>query len=923
VEYREVETEGPVAGAAGAPPPLEHDPVAVELALASTGVGVYEFDVATGRQRLSSRAKALWGLPPDEDPTPAQVLALVHPDDRPLLHVARDSLRPDGPGEFTVEYRIVRPDGATRWLEVRGRTLFAVSGAERSAVRSLGVILDVTDRREGERRLAGTLRALADSEQRLRTVFEQAHDFIFTADLEQRITSCNPAVAAAIGLRPEDLIGRSIGDFIDPAQFARTRAMLDKKLAEGGTTRYEVEVVARDGTPMTWEVGSTLTFGPDGRPTGLHAIARDVTDKRRAEERIRGSEARFRNFANSIPALAWAADAAGGVTFFNRPWYEYTGQTPAEAMPYGWRAALHPDDRTRVSAAIAHAVQAGEAFTIEYRVVRHDGVYRWFLAHLVPDSDSGATPAGWFGTAVDVDDAKITEQILREQERALRESDARLRIALESARAGVFDWNVDADRVEWTEGYYALLGLEPGSVPASQALWRRHVHPEDLARVESELRAAIAQGGRFASDYRILGADGIERWVQGRALVLYGPGEPTRVIGALVDITERKRTNDRLREADRRKDEFLATLAHELRNPLAPIRTAAHVLASPKLSAEQLTSTRRVIQRQVAHMAYLLDDLLDVARITRGKLEIRRTRIGLAQVVEAAIEAARPLLDAKRHVLAVDLPPGNPTVHADPQRLAQVISNLLTNAAKYTDPGGHVTLSGQVGDGRLRIAVRDDGIGLTGPALRTIFEMFSQVQDARHRSDGGLGIGLALVRGLVALHGGTVEARSDGPGRGSEFVVDLPCGEPAGEAAAPAAAVVADAVPPAAPAACRILVADDNRDAADSLAMVLRLGGHDVRVVHTGSDALAVADEFRPDVAILDIGMPGCSGYRVATTLRQRAWAAALTLIALTGWGQHDDQRQARAAGFDHHLTKPADVDELQRLLAGRRAAPP
>lgn len=1031
---------------------LEQDPVAIELALAATNVGVFEYDARTRRQRFSARCREIWGLDEHEEPTPEAMRERVHPDDQHVVDTLVDSLRPDGPGGFVAEHRIVRPGGEVRWVEVRGRTHFEGTGAARRAVRSLGTMLDVTDRKRAEQQLSGTLHALQASEQRFRTIFEQSNDFIFTADLEQRVTSCNPAVAAALGRPPDEIVGRSIGEFIEPEQFARTTAMLMRKLRESGATRYEVEVRAHAGGSMVWEVNSTLTHGPDGRPSGLHAIARDVTEqrrirsalehsearfraiqetsidgfmvfdavrgddgqivdfrwiyvndaaarivgrprdwlpgrrllvempgnvvdglftayrdvvetgqpltrefiyrhegldlyvrmiaakaddgfavsfadlteRRRADERIRRSEARFRSFADSIPAIAWSADATGSVLFFNRQWYEYTAQRPADAMPDGWRDALHPDDRPRVEDALARGVVEGGPITIEYRLRRADGIYRWFLARVVADVDAEERTAGWFGTATDVDDAKITEQILREQEQALRESDARLRIALESARAGVFDWNVHTDHVEWTEGYYALLGLVPGSMPASQALWRRHVHPDDLPRVEAALRLALANRDGFAADYRIRGADGIERWVQGRALVLSGPGEPTRMIGALVDITERRHANDRLREADRRKDDFLATLAHELRNPLAPIRTAAHVLGAPLLTPAQLASARQVIQRQVAHMAYLLDDLLDVARITRGRLEIRKSAVRLPAVVEAAIEAARPWLDAKRHELSVELPPDVPEFQADPQRLAQVLSNLLTNAAKYTDAGGHVALTARVEGSRLRLAVRDDGIGLTPTARATIFEMFSQVQDAKHRSEGGLGIGLALVKGVVSLHGGTVAANSAGAGRGSEFVVTLPL-EPAaagaadvegGERGADASSdVPAAAQAPGSASRRRILVADDNRDAADSLAMLLQLGGHDVRIASNGATALAIADAFRPDIAILDIGMPDISGYAVARQLRTQAWAKNVRLIALTGWGQDDDQREARAAGFDHHLTKPADVNRLAELL--------
>jgi two-component system, sensor histidine kinase len=368
-------------------------------------------------------------------------------------------------------------------------------------------------------------------------------------------------------------------------------------------------------------------------------------------------------------------------------------------------------------------------------------------------------------------------------------------------------------------------------------------------------------------------------------------------------------TEAALREADQRKDLFLATLAHELRNPLAPIRTAAQILASPKLGLPRLQWAQNVIHRQVGHMALLLDDLLDIARITQGKLELKKTRVTLTDVVESAVEAARPLIDSKQHQFTVTLPPEKLSFEADELRLSQVLSNLLTNAAKYTDPAGHIALSGTVQNGTLRLSVKDDGIGLSSEALTRIFEMFSQVESAATRSEGGLGIGLALVKGLLDLHGGTIVARSDGPGHGSEFTVRLPLNDP------PCLKPAELGGPPAATAAHRVMVADDNKDAADSLAMLLELAGHEVRVARGGRAALSLAQTFRPDVAIIDIGMPDLNGYEVARQLRREPWGTGISLVALTGWGRDDDRQQASDAGFDRHITKPVDPETIDRLL--------
>jgi CheY-like chemotaxis protein/two-component sensor histidine kinase len=368
-----------------------------------------------------------------------------------------------------------------------------------------------------------------------------------------------------------------------------------------------------------------------------------------------------------------------------------------------------------------------------------------------------------------------------------------------------------------------------------------------------------------------------------------------------------------LRTADRRKDEFLATLSHELRNPLAPIRTAAQMLTVANLDREQLAWARQVIHRQVEHMARLLDDLLDVARITRGKLELRKERVDLGTVVDAAIESARPLITARKHGLTVDLSPELPSLNADPVRLAQVLSNLLTNAAKYTDPPGRITLTARVvDDDTLCISVKDNGIGLSPTALAHIFQMFSQVEDAYSRSEGGLGIGLALVKGLVTLHGGSIEAFSDGPGAGSEFVVTLPIdrGLYSDEVDVRSATGAS-----AQPSRRRILVADDNQDAADSLAMLLEAAGHEVATAHGGESALSIASTFQPAVALLDIGMPDLDGYEVAKRLRTAPWGRSMYLIAITGWGQEEDKRRALGAGFDFHLTKPIELHQLEALL--------
>jgi PAS domain S-box-containing protein len=382
---------------------------------------------------------------------------------------------------------------------------------------------------------------------------------------------------------------------------------------------------------------------------------------------------------------------------------------------------------------------------------------------------------------------------------------------------------------------------------------------------------------------------------------------------ALADSEARFRAlAETLRESDRRKDEFLAVLAHELRNPLAPVRNAARVLRAQTADATMREWATTVIDRQIQAMSGLLDDLLDVSRITRGQITLNKQRTLLSSVVDASLEVSRPLIEARKHALTISLPPEPMELEIDPLRLSQVLSNLLTNAAKYMDVGGRIEVRARVEGDELCIAVKDHGIGLEPESLTAIFEMFSQVKTALDRSEGGLGIGLALVRGLVALHGGRIEASSQGLGRGSEFRVWLPMPrEGAAGAHTVSGPASQNAVSPR-----RILVVDDNRDSAQSLGFLLEHSGHSVRLAHDGQEALLAARDFQPEIAFLDIGLPKLDGYELARAIRGETWGQGIVLFALTGWGHEDDRQRARAAGFNGHLTKPIDPDRIDVLVA-------
>ena len=389
-------------------------------------------------------------------------------------------------------------------------------------------------------------------------------------------------------------------------------------------------------------------------------------------------------------------------------------------------------------------------------------------------------------------------------------------------------------------------------------------------------------------------------------------------VNVLVDISERTRQEAALRGADRAKNEFLATLAHELRNPLAPIRNVVEILQRRAPLPPDLRWTLDVLDRQVRQMTRLIGDLLDFSRITSNKLKLQRERIALGDVLGAALELSRPAIDAQGHELFVNQPGQRVVLDGDLTRLAQMVSNLLLNAAKYTPPGGRITLGAQAKGPLLSITVRDTGAGIPADMLARIFDLFMQGHEGSSGAHEGLGIGLTLTRRLAELHGGTVSVRSDGPGQGSEFTLRLPIVVGAARGARKPAAALAPAVRPR-----DILVIDDHRASAATLAALLRLMGHAVQVAHDGAEGLRLADELRPDVVLLDLGMPGMSGLEVAERLRAQPWSRKLLIIAITGWGQLADRERTRAAGFDHHLVKPVDAAELAKLLGQAPASRP
>jgi PAS domain S-box-containing protein len=822
------------------------------------------------------------------------------------------------------------------------------------------------DRLLREQRL---LRAAAEEQSAvLASLLEQAPIGITFFDSDLKVSRINAYNAALCGDETDRLVGRPLRDVLAsyhgpgvPDEVEETFRDVLETGEPFGVRGWASELAGRPGQPCYSDWSLRRIEGPDGRPIGLLLISQDVTGHTLRERALEASEARFRNLADAIPQIVWISGPTGAsVQYLNRRWFDYTG-LPEDGMSYdpgSWASAVHPADLARVVEAAAASAKQGEPFEAEYRLRDREGTYRWFLGRAVPVSDGDGRVVCRFGTATDIDDRKRSEQAARFLAAAssalaslVDESTTLQQVAL-LAVPHFADWCVvDMAGSEGAPRRLAVANVDPAKVAiahelnvrypfvpeASSGVYRilRSGEPELVAEITDEMLVAGARDEEHLRIVRALGLRsymgiplpgrdgtiGVISFVSAESGRRYGPDDlrlaQDLACRAAIAI-ENARLYEELKEADRRKDEFLATLAHELRNPLAPIRNALRLMGAP--GAGNQAANCAMAERQVAHLARLVDDLIDVARITRGTIELRKKAVELGRLVADVVETVGPAIEARGLSLEFSLPGSPVWLEADPTRLEQVLWNLLDNAIKYTEPGGRISIRARAREGEVALGVADTGIGIAPEVLPRVFAMFYQGARRSDRLNEGLGIGLGLIRKLVELHGGTIEARSEGPGRGSEFVVTLPA-LPAAAAVmaspAPAGATGPTTEARAASTGRRVLVVDDHIDAADSLASLLSiLGGHEVEVAHDGRTALRIAREFRPELAILDLGMPVMDGYELARRLRDLDGPSPLKLVALSGWGQDGDRRKARDAGFDVHLVKPVDPSCLLKMLA-------
>jgi PAS domain S-box-containing protein len=736
--------------------------------------------------------------------------------------------------------------------------------------------------------------------------------------------------------------------------------MLSGHPSQVGTNRDSINpavLVRKDGVEHFVTHSVIPLKNAIGELAGMAIVCRDVTEHRRAEVALAESEARLRQFMEHIDDVFWLDDAHADRVLYASPAYETVwGRQLAHLYrdSKDWFKAIHPQDRDRVARNFLAKMKAGQHYHTEYRIIRPDGSLRWIRDRGFPIRNESGEVYRVVGCAEDITERKRTEFALHFLAKAsaslaaLKDHEATLQNVADLAVPDFADWCL-VGLMDERGGFRGVVSAHRD--PAKRALVQelakyfpprfetsfgiRHVlqtgRPDLVPDISDSMLVTLANDEEQLRCLRELGLKScmcVPVKVQNKTIAVFtfvsaesnrrynaGDLEVAKDLARRIGIAiENAQLYEQLQEADRRKQEFLAMMAHELRNPLAPIRNALYILGQPDADASTREESREVIERQVNHLVRLVDDLLDVSRVLCGKIEIRKEPVELAAVVKHALETARPAIVEQRHELTVSIPPEPIWLEADPIRLAQVIFNLLQNAAKYTEPRGNIWLTAERAGDEAVIRVRDNGTGIAPEMLPRVFDLFMQADNTLARSQGGLGLGLPLVRSLVEMHDGSVVARSAGLGQGSEFIVRLPT---LSQERWPQPHKVERPLWEAPPSMhCRVLVVEDNIGAAKILSRLLtRFWGHEVAMVHDGLAALQAAREFHPDMVLLDIGLPGISGYEVARQLRAEPEFQDTLLVALSGYGTAEDQQRSREAGIDVHLIKPPAVTDLQKLF--------
>jgi PAS domain S-box-containing protein len=841
-------------------------------------------------------------------------LDAVHPDDRAAMMAPWAEARASRI-VFQAEHRLRRADGEYCWMGVK---CVPIVDADGTLVEWVGAHTDISAVRKANAEREHLLREVQAANDRMRDIFQQAPAFMCVLGGPDHVFEMiNDRYLQLVGNR--NPVGQPLREALPEIAGQGYLELLDR-VYETGEPFFGVDLPVKlqrhPGGALEErfiDLAYTALRDADGRVTGLLAHGVDQTHRKLAEIGLHESRERFEKIVSQAATGVVEMDTAGRITFVNQKYAEMLGYAPHELVGRSVVDVTAPDSVQKTLDTVNRIFIDGVEAVIDKHYLRKDGSLMPATSSVNAIRGAGGEVQGVVAIVLDTTEEKRAAE-------ELRASEERYRTLFESMDQGfcIIDivkdaagQPVDYRFIEMNAMFERHTGLANANgktalelVPGIDRFWI-----DTYGRVE-----ATGDAVRFESEAAAMG-----RWFDVYATRIGGEGSG-RVALLFSDITARKQADDKLRklaadlaEADRRKTEFLATLAHELRNPLAPIRSGLSVLRLSGASPAAIADVRAIMERQVGHMVHLIDDLLDIARISSGKLELKKTRADLSTVLSSAIETILPAIESGRHRLDVDLPPEPLVADVDVVRIAQVVGNLLSNAAKYTPAGGRIGVTLRKEGGEAVIAVSDTGVGIPPEALGSVFEMFSQIGRNMAWAQSGLGIGLSLVQRVVEMHGGRVTASSAGIDAGSTFTVRLPLAEASQDS--PVRDEHTQGGAPGRDAGIDVLVVDDNVDAAVTLSMLLELNGHATRLAHDGVEAIEVLREFRPRLAFLDIGMPRMDGCETAREIRRRPELQGMVLVAVTGWGADDDRKRSREAGFDQHLTKPVQLADVERIL--------
>ena len=865
---------------------------------------------------FNRRAVQLWGREPKLlDPVDrfCGSFRLFSPDGAAIAHDQcwmAQALR-DGSADVEREIVVERPDGSRRLVIAHANPFWDSEGQLSGAI---NVLMDVTEQRSAEA-------ARLETEQRFASFMRYLPAAAWIKDAAGRYAHANDYAQKIFGTPLDELKGRTDLEVFPPNTASAFREN-DQHVFESGQAVRRIELLEHDGDGMHESIVTKFPIlDESGAIAAVGGVAIDVTEQRRAIEALRESEARYRRLAELLPVGVYTCRAPEGtITYYNKEATRIWGRTPAEGDTderfCGSYRLFQPDGAFLPHDACPMAVtlRDGSEFRNEEVIVeRPDGSRATVRVNIDPIRDADGKVVGAVNVFHDT-------TALRDAQRKITEEKDNLQTLLETLPVAVMiAHDRDCRRISGNPAAEHLLRTQAGgnlskSAPPSEQPDHFRVLKQGKIVLPDELPVQRAAKGEAIRDEEIdlEFNDGalIHATVSARPL-LDAMGSSRGAVAAMLDITDLKNAEKALKEADRRKDEFLATLGHELRNPLAPIRMGLEIMKMAGDDRQKLQRTRDMMVRQTEQLITLVDDLLDVSRITRGKIELQKRPVKLTEVIQHAVEASRPWVEEAGHQMTVDAPEEGTLIEGDPNRLTQILSNLLNNACKYTPHGGRIWLTARRQGREAVVSVQDNGVGLPPDTAGRIFDMFTQLETPRGVQQSGLGIGLTLVRQLVEMHGGVVEVHSEGADRGTKFTIRLPVlAGASGEDDAAEAAVEAN------PAQRRVLVVDDNKAAADSLSMVMHELGHEVRTAYDGAQAVVVAAEFRPHVMMMDLGMPNMDGYEAARRIRQEPWGEGLLLVAVSGWSQEQHKSRATEAGFDHHVVKPIEAADIRRMLA-------